>query len=202
MKLSPIKNKELSIMETEEQIEEAKMRYFLRRHWKMALLMGIGIAIAIIIAIYVFLWVIASTLALGLIPDTLGDWSVGILWGFFFIALFWELVFVASWVIPIAIAIYVLWYRRLPEEERKEMESPRKRSRDAGGGGGFSFFVTIIWLAIVWFTGRWAVTLTSWLVADFVFTWLLAFLIALVPLVVAGLIYLAWVMTKDTKTES
>ncbi|MFX1319077.1 MAG: hypothetical protein ACFE9D_04595 [Promethearchaeota archaeon] len=189
-------------METEEQIEEATVRRFLRSHWKMVLMMGVGIAIAVIVAIYVLLWVVSSALLLGLIPNTLGSWSVGILWGFFFIALFWELVSVASWVIPIAIAIWALWYRKLPEEERKDMESPRKRSRDAGGGGGFSFFITLIWLAIVWFTGRWSLALNAWLVADFVFTWLVAFLIALVPLAIGGLIFLAWWMTKGTKAES
>jgi hypothetical protein len=189
-------------METTEEQEEAKMRNFLRRHWRMTIIAGIGIAIVIIVSIYVFLWVVANLLAIGSIPNTLGLWSVGILFGFFFIVLFWELLFVASWAIPVGIAFWALWYRKLPEEERKEMEKPRERGRDAGGGGGISAFVTIIWLVLVWFTGRWSLTFNTWLVADFVFTWLVAFLISLVPLLIGGIIFLAWLMTKDSKTES
>ena len=188
-------------MDTTEK-QEAAMRNFLRRHWKMTILAGIGIAIMVIVSIYVLLWVVSSSLVLGIIPDTLGAWSVGLLFGFFFILLFWELVFVASWAIPIAIVFWAIWYRKLPEEERKELESPRKRSRDVGGGGGISAFVTLIWIVLVWFTGRWSITFNTWLVADFVYTWLVAFLIALVPLIIGGVIFLAWWMTKGSKTES
>jgi hypothetical protein len=113
----------------------------------------------------------------------------------------WELVFVASWAIPIAIVTVFLWYKRLPEDERKEYEGPR-RGTETGGSGGFSFFVGVIWLIIVWFTGRWNLTFQAWPFIDLVYTWFAAFLWALVPLGILGLMYIGYVMVKDTKKEA
>ena len=141
--------------ETNEGIREAVLRKFLRRHWKMTLAMAVGIVVATIVAIFVFLKVVADAQVLGFVPATLGLWSVGSCFHFFLQVIFWELVFVGSWVIPIVVLIYALWFRKLPEEERKEYGWSPKRGADprrTEGGGFFSFLASLIWLAIVWST--------------------------------------------------
>ncbi len=187
-------------METDEQ-SEARMKKFLQRHWKMTIVMAVYLVVAIIVAFLVFLKVAVDAQILGFVPVTLGLWTVGIVFIFCITVIIWELAFVASWAIPIAVITIFLWYRKLPEEERKEYEGPR-RGAETGGSGGFSGFVSLIWLVIVWFTGRWNLTFQTWPLNDWIFTWIAAFLWALLPVCIGGLVYLGWVMLKDKKEES
>src|SRR3970040_1450980 len=119
---------------------------FARRHWKMTLLMIGGIAVAAVAALLVFLWVVADAQATGLVPSGLGQWTVGYVLTFILNTILWELILVASWVIPIVVATYFLWYKKLPDEERREYEGGPRRSRSAGENGGISFFVCLVWL--------------------------------------------------------
>ncbi len=153
-------------METGRAAAGAAWKAFVRRHWRLVLAAVGGIAAAGVAALAVFLWVVGNTQANGLVPSRLGDWSVGSIVTFLLNLLPWELLLVASWVIPIAAAAFFLWYKKLPEEERRGMEGAPRRGR-AAGGGGISFFVALVWLLIVWSDGRWNLALrtgpsTSW----------------------------------------
>jgi len=193
-------------MTTNEELSEEKaLKKFLRKHTKMALAMIGVIVVAIILAVFVFLKVVADAQILGLVPTTLGQWSVGICFGFLITVLIWELAFVVSWLIPILAVIFGYWYRKLPEEERKEYGLSPKRGADprrTEGGGVFSFLVAIVWLIIVWITSRWNLAFQSWTFNDWIYSWLAACLWVLLPLVIAGTIYLIWWIQKDTKCES
>ncbi len=185
--------------------EEKAMKKFLRGHAKMALAIIGVIVVAAIVAVLVFLKVAADAQTLGLVPTTLGQWSVGICFGFLITVLIWELIFLASWLIPILAVIFGYWYRKLPEEERKEYGLSPKHGADprrTEGGGFFSFLVAIVWLIIVWTTGRWNLAFQAWTINDWIYSWLAACLWIIIPLVIAGAIFLIWWIRKDTKCES
>lgn len=170
---------------------------FARRHTKMALLMVGGITAAAAAALFVFLWVVATTQATGLVPSSLGAWTVSHVIGFIFTAILWELLLVASWVIPVAVAAYFLWYRNLPTEERREYDEGPRRGRSAGQNGGFSFFVGLVWLAIVWIDGRWTRAFQDWSFNDWVYSWVAAGLVVLLIVGIPGTIYVIWSLRRN-----
>jgi hypothetical protein len=182
------------------ELSDEAWKRFLRRHWKATSLLIGGIAAAAIAALLVFLWVVADGQATGLVPVMIGEWTVGYLITFALTVILWEVVLVVSWVVPTALVIYFKWYRKLPEEERREYEGGPRRGRSAGGGSGFSFFVGLIWLIIVWTTGKWNLTFQAWTVNDLVFSWLAAFLWVLLIAGVFGTIYVVWSLRRDQIT--
>ncbi len=183
-------------METGRAAAGAAWKAFVRRHWRFVLAAVGGIAAGAAAALAVFLWVVANTQANGLVPSRLGDWSVGSIVTFLLNLILWELLLVASWVIPIAAAAFLLWYKRLPAEERRGMEGTPRRGRAAGGGGGISFFVALVWLLIVWGDGRWNLALRDWTFNELVDSWIAAALVVLLVAGVPALIYLVWVLRK------
>jgi hypothetical protein len=192
-------------METHEDKSGQAFRKFIRRNTKMALAITIVLTVAAIVAVYVFFKVVADAQVLGIVPTTLGLWSVGTFFAFCITLIIWELIFVAIWLIPVVIVIFILWYRKLPEEERKEYGMSPKRGTDprrTEGSGFFSFLVTVVWLIIVWITGRWTLTFNAWTFNDFVYTWFIAFLWILVPCLIGGAIFLIWWLRKEPIEES
>ena len=171
-------------------------RGFVRRH-RNAVLAGIGgIAATGAAALAVFLWVVGSTQANGLVPSGLGDWTAGSLVTFILNLILWELLLVASWVVPIAAASFFLWYWKLPAEERRELEGRPRRGRRTGGSGGISFFVWLVWLVFVWSVGRWILPFKIWTFNQLVDSWIAAGLVVLLIVGVPGLLYLVWVLRK------
>lgn len=183
-------------METGERPAGRAWKAFVRRHWKLVLAAVGGIAAAAAAALAVFLWVVANTQASGLVPSGLGDWTTGSLVTFLLNVILWELLLVATWVVPIAAASFFLWYKKLPAEERQELEGRPRRGRAAGGGGGISFFVGLVWLVIVWTDGRWNLAFKDWTFNQLVDSWIAAGLVVLLIAGVPGLLYLAWVLRK------
>jgi hypothetical protein len=170
---------ESGMEEIDEEPSDEAWRIFLRRYWKMTAVAAGLIAAAVIVAFLVFLWVVADAQATQLVPSDLGLWTVGYCFTFVIEVIIWELILVASWAIPVAVVIFFLWYRKIPVEERQELERrPKKkwpqRGRSAGGSGGFSFLVTLTWLVIVWVEGRWNTAFEAWTFTDWVNTWIAA----------------------------
>src|SRR3970282_3036090 len=135
--------REFGTMKTSEEPGGKAWKKVVRKHWKITLLMIGGIAVAGVAALLVFLWVVADAQTTGLVPSGLGEWTVGYVLTFILSAVLWELILVASWVIPIVVATYFLWYNKLPDEERTEYEGGPRRSRSAGENGGIFFFVGV-----------------------------------------------------------
>jgi len=185
------------IMKTgEEQSGEAWTK-FVRRHWKMTSLMAGGIAAAVIAALLVFLWVVADAQATGLVESELGEWTVGYVFTFTLQLILWELILVASWVIPMAVVIYLLWYRKLPAEERKEYEGGPRRRKSAEDSG-ISFFIGLVWLAIVWIDGKWNLAFQDWTFDDWVYSWLTACLVVLLIGGIPVMIYIIWSIRRNS----
>lgn len=181
-------------MKTSEKPSEEAWKLFLRRHWKATLLMVAGVAVAAVVAIFVFLGVVADAQATELVPTVLGEWTVGYFIAFILAVIMWELIFVGSWVVPITLIIYFLWYKRLPEKERKEYEGKRRKSAEEGSG--ISFLCWVIWLIIVWIDGKWNLAFQSWTFNYWVYSWLAACLWTLLIIGVPAIIYIMWALTK------
>ncbi len=189
--------KESGIMRTGEKLRGEGWKKFVRRHGKMTALIVGWIAAACIAALLVFLWVVADAQATGLVPDGLGAWTVGSVFAFILQAILWELILVASWVIPTAVVMYLLWYKKLPAEERKEYEGGPKRSKSAGEDSGISFFIGLVWLAIVWLDGKWNLAFQDWTFDDWVYSWIWAGLVVLVIVGIPVIIWVVWSLRRN-----
>lgn len=170
---------------------------FVKRHRTLVLLSAVGIAAIAVAALLVFLWVVADAQATGLVPTVLGDWTAGHVIAFLLRAVLWEILLVATWAVPVAAAAYFRWYRRLPDEERRELEGGPRRGRSAGANGGITFFTALVWLVVIWVQGRWAVPFGDWTFNDWVYTWITACLVVLVIVGIPGSIYLIWTLRRS-----
>ena len=180
-------------MSTEEEIFERYGRNFLRKYWKMTIVMVVLIIVAIAEALLVFLWVIADMQTLGLIPATLGLWSVGHIITLILHTIFWEFVLVGLWVLVAVVVLYLKWYNNLPEEDK----FPKRERGRREEGDAFGFLIGITWLIIIWTTGRWDLTFILWTVTDWVFSWLWALFWDLVIFGIPILLYFIYWMQKE-----
>jgi len=138
--------------------EDTDWRSFMRRHWRAAALLALAVSLAFIGAVYVFLWFAGNAQSSGMVPGTLGLWTMANLVSFILYAVFWELLLIG---VPIAIAAVVAWqwWKRLPEEERRGYPfGGRKRS---AGGGGVSLLFFIAFCIKVFVDGKWNVPIAT-----------------------------------------
>jgi hypothetical protein len=133
--------------------EDSDWRSFVRKHWGAVAMFTLAAVLAFIGAVYVFLWFVGNVQSSGIVPRTLGLWTMGNLVTFILYATFWELLLIG---VPVAIAAVVSWqwWRRLPEEERMGYHFGG-RSRSAGGGGGVSLLFFIAFCIKVFVDGKW-----------------------------------------------
>ncbi len=162
----------------------------------MAIALVVGILVVVIAAIHVFLWVVNDAQLTGLVPAMLGDWTVGFLLTFILHLIFWELVLVGIGSVLVALIVYFGWYQRLPLKERKGYE---KSSRKSGDSGGVSFFASLLWLGIVWFSGLWNKPFQNWSFNEWVYTWLTAWGIVLGIVFILGAAYVIYALNQRTK---
>ena len=181
------------IEETESGKGEKIWKKFLRKHWKMLIAFLIGAIIAAIGAIYVYLWFVDNAQVTKLVPETLGLWSMGHFVTFIVRLIIWEVLFIG---IPVLIAvalIFLLWWKKFPDEERKEYKRGHlfgKHSRTTQGGEGISFFVFIVFCIKVFLDGNWGVPFATWTFDYLVYSCLWAFIWVLIiigiPILIGG----------------
>jgi len=134
---------------------------FLRKHWEMLVLFVVGAILASIGAILVFLWFVGDAQSTGLVPTTLGLWTMGHLVTFLLHLILWEVLFIGVPIILAAVAGW-LWWKKLPDEEKKEYHFFEKRSRTTSGGGGLSLLFFIAFCIKVFIDGNWNVAIAAW----------------------------------------
>jgi len=64
------------IEETETENDSGAWKKFLKKHWTMFALFVVAAILAAAGAIYVFLWFVGDAQSTGMIPSTLGQWTI------------------------------------------------------------------------------------------------------------------------------
>ena len=103
---------------------------FLRKHWKMVAVFAVAGILVFVGAIYVFLWFTADAQTTGLVPTTLGLWTMGNTVSFILHLIFWELIFIG---VPAFVGAVIgwQWWKKLPEQEKNEYHLSGKSSRSS-----------------------------------------------------------------------
>ena len=172
---------------------------FLRRHWNMLVFWVIAAIIAAVGAVMVYLWFVGNAQSTNLVPMTLGQWTMAHVITFILYLIFWELLLIG---IPIAIAAIAgwRWWKKIPDEERKEYQFFGKRSRTESGGGGISFLFFVAFCIKVYLDGNWNVAIASWTL-DYVVHSMITILVwgAIIFGIPAIIIALIWLSREITK---
>jgi hypothetical protein len=170
---------------------------FLKKHWNIfAIFVAAGI-LAFIAAVYVFLWFVANAQSTGLVPATLGMWTMGNLISFILHAIFWELLLIGLPVAIIGIAGWQ-WWKRLPEEEKSNLSW--RGSRSSRAGGAISPLLFIAFAIKVYIDGNWNIAISTWRL-DYVvgsmvtiLIWIVA--IAAIPVTIGLILWLSFGRNK------
>jgi hypothetical protein len=152
---------EFMMEETESENGSAGWKRFLRKHLNILVLFVVAVILAAAGAVYVFLWFVGDAQSTGLVPATLGLWTMGNLVTFILYVVFWELLLIGVPAVLAAAAGW-LWWRRLPSEEKKEYHFFGKRSRTTSGGSGVSVLLFIAFCIKVFLDGNWNVAIATW----------------------------------------
>ncbi|MCK5261544.1 MAG: hypothetical protein KAJ44_05145 [Thermoplasmatales archaeon] len=178
-------------------------KIFLRKHWKMLVLFVVGAILASIGAILVYLWFVGDAQLTGLVPATLGLWTMGHFVTFLLHLIFWELLFIGVPVILAAVAGW-LWWKKLPDEERKEYRCGHlfgKRSHRTEGGEGISFLIFIAFIIKVYLDGNWNVPFATWTFDYLVYSclWALIWILIIfgIPMALGGIWWIRHEMKKE-----
>jgi len=142
-------------------MEGSEWKGFMRKHWTMvAVFVAAGI-LAFVGAVYVFWWFAGNAQSTGLVPRTLGLWTMANLVNFILNAIFWELLLIG---IPVIVAGFLgwrLWWKRIPADERRGYRLFRKRSRTSRGGGGGGLLFFIAFCIKVYLDGNWNIPIAT-----------------------------------------
>jgi len=186
--------------ELESEHSEKIWKKFIRRQLKMLVLFIIAAMIAAISAVLVFLWFVGDAQATSLVPGTLNLWNMGYLVTFLLHLLFWEVIFIGIPVLVAIAAIYFLWWKKLPAEERKEYRHEHlfgKQSRSRDGGGAITFLVNIGFIIKVYLDGNWNVPFATWkfdyLVSSYLWVIIWMVIIFGIPIVIG----VVWLLNRN-----
>ncbi len=175
-------------------------RKFLRMHWKMLGLFAAGAILVSIGAILVFLWFVGDAQSTGLVPRTLGLWTMGYLVTFSLQLIFWEVLLVGVPTILAAVAGW-LWWKKLPDEEKKEYRFFDTRSRRTSGGGGISLLVFIAFCIKIFTDGYWNVAFATWTFNYLVYSWLTALIWVLIIPGIPVALGIIWWINREMKNK-
>ena len=134
---------------------------FNRKHWNMVAVFVVAIILAVTDAVYVLWWFTGYAQTTGLVPSTLGLWSMANVVFFILHLIFWELVFIG---IPAIIGAVTgwQWWKKLPEEEKKEYNLFDRRFRSRNAGGAVSTLFFIAFAIKVYVDGNWNVAISTY----------------------------------------
>ena len=129
-------------------------RLFIRKHWAAFAVFVIAAILALAGAVYVFVWFTGNAQTAGIVPSTLGLWSMNNVLLFILHAIFWELVLIG---IPVAIGAIIAWqwWRRIPQTEKDLYDLSSKHSKSRGAGGAISPLLFIAFAIKVYVDGNW-----------------------------------------------
>lgn len=137
----------------------SEWKVFVRKHYAAIAVFGIAVVLAIVGAIYVFLWFVANAQSSGLVPASLGLWTMKNLVDFILNAILWELLVIG---IPVVVGGVVAWqwWRRIPEAEWRGFRFGKRPGKGRGGGsGGLLFFIAFC--IKIYLDGNWNVAIST-----------------------------------------
>ncbi len=177
--------------------KESDSKKFLTKHWKIIVIFALAAILAFVGAVYVFVWFAGNAQSTGLVPSTLGLWTMGNLVSFILHAIFWELVLIG---IPVVIGAILgwQWWKRIPDEEKREYHFG-KSSRSSTAGGAISPLLFIAFAIKVYVDGNWNVAISSWKL-DYVVGSMITILIWIVTIfVIPAIIGIIWWIRHEMK---
>ncbi len=183
--------------------QEKGWKKFVKKHWKITLVVVAGLITAFVWAIFVFLWRATGAVAAERYPLTLDLWTVGYLWALFWDLILWEFLLVILPVLVAAIVIFAVWWNKLPAEEKQEYsrknedKSQHKKKSLDKGSSVFSCLITITLLILINVNGYWNVPFGAWTFAFLINTLVSAFLWDLTIIGVPGAIALVWWLRRE-----
>jgi len=167
----------------------------------MVVLFVVGAILASIGAILVYLWFVGHAQLTGLVPATLDLWTMGHLVSFLLHLILWEVLFIGIPAILAAVAGW-LWWKRLPDEEKKEYHFFGTRSRATGGGGGSISLLLLIAFCIKVFTdGNWNVAFATWTFDYLVYSLLSALIWILIIFGIPIALGIIWWINHEMKKK-
>jgi hypothetical protein len=188
--------------ETESENGSKVWKKFLKMHWNVVVSFVIGAILVSIGAVLLFFWFVGHAQSTGLVPATLDLWTMGNVVTFILHVILWEVPLIGAAIVLVVIAW--LWWRKLPDDERKEYErahifgTPSKKS--SGGGGAISLLVNIAFCIKVFTDGNWDVAFATWTFDYLVYSYLSALIWVLIifgiPMVLGGLLWIGYEIKK------
>jgi hypothetical protein len=177
--------------------EGSLWRRFVKKHWGIVVVFGVAAIVAFVGVVYVFLWFVGNAQSSGLVPSSLGLWTMRNLVDFILHTIFWELLFIG-----IAVAVFGLigwqWWRRLPAEERWDYRFGR-RSRRTKGGGGASLFFFIAFCIKVYADGNWNVPIATFTLNYVVDSFVLILAVTAIIVGIPGAIAGTWWIRREMR---
>ena len=181
-------------------------KIFIRRHLHLFIAFIVVMVCAIIGAILVFLWVVQNTQLTGIVPESLGLWSMNSAIMFILNLLLWEFIYIGIPFIVFFLFVYGLWWRRLPELEQTEYKEKKlfssSKSYKSDAGGAISFLTTVFFVFKIFLDGNWELPFATWNFNYLVYSYLWAFFwVAVVfgiPLLIGGCWWIYHQLHKNT----
>ncbi len=174
---------------------------FIRKHWITFAVFIVAAILAVAGAVYVFVWFTADAQSTGLVPSSLGSWSMANLVAFILHAIFWELVLIG---IPAAVGAVLgwLWWRRISDAEKSEYNLSGKPSRSRDAGGVISPLLLIAFAIKVYVDGNWSMAISSYSL-DYVVSSMVTILIWIAAIfAIPAVVGVAWWVHHETNKNT
>ncbi len=172
---------------------------FIKNHWKVFSVFVAAATALFVGAIYVFVWFAGNAPATGLVPSSLGLWSMSSIVWFILYLLLWEVALIG---IPAAIAGVAAWqwWKRLSEAEKSGIHSGRG-GRGSRAGGVVSPLLFIAFAIKVYVDGNWNQAVSSYTL-DYVVGSMVTILLWIVAIfAVPAIIGVVWWLSGGRKKQ-
>lgn len=169
----------------------------MRDHWKAVASFAAVAALVFAGAISVFLWFAGNAESSGLVPSTLGTWTMGNLVTFILYSVFWEILFIGPPTAVVALAAWQ-WWKRLPGHGRNGYPF-NGNSRSTNRGSGLSLLFFIAFCVKVYLDGKWNVALGAFTVDYVVGSAITIIIWGLAIFGIPAAIALTWWVTREMR---